>query len=229
MLLRCGNKLLRCGSKLLRLEPAEITPVKYGLLYNWYAATDARNIAPAGWNIPSYSEWNLLSLIGIGSGGKLKETGTTYWDSPNTGATNEVGFNARGTGVRGLTGGFFYLNAYGYWWQIPVNVSGSNYLILEYNSASTLVWIGDGGTNYKKIGRAIRYIKDDSNDPETVTGNDGKIYPTVKIGDQVWTACNVAETKYRNGDAIPEVTDNAAWAALTTGALCAYDNDWNNV
>jgi len=39
----------------------------------------------------------------------------------------------------------------------------------------------------------------------------------------------LAETKYRDGSLIPEVTDNTAWAALTTGALCAYDNDWNNV
>jgi predicted transcriptional regulator len=29
--------------------------------------------------------------------------------------------------------------------------------------------------------------------------------------------------------AIPEVTDNTAWAALTTGALCAYNNNWDNV
>ena len=34
---------------------------------------------------------------------------------------------------------------------------------------------------------------------------------------------------HRDGTDIPEVTDNAVWAALTTGAMCAYNNDWNNV
>jgi len=62
----------------------------------------------------------------------------------------------------------------------------------------------------------------------TYTGNDGKIYPTVCIGTQEWVACNIAETKYRDGSNIPEVTDNATWAALTTGALCAYENNWDN-
>jgi uncharacterized protein (TIGR02145 family) len=30
---------------------------------------------------------------------------------------------------------------------------------------------------------------------------------------------------YRNGDPIPQVTDATAWAALTTGAWCYYNND----
>ncbi|MBN1766023.1 MAG: fibrobacter succinogenes major paralogous domain-containing protein [Sedimentisphaerales bacterium] len=32
----------------------------YGLLYNWYAVTDTRNIAPAGWHVPSVEEFNTL-------------------------------------------------------------------------------------------------------------------------------------------------------------------------
>jgi hypothetical protein len=44
-----------------------------------------------------------------------------------------------------------------------------------------------------------------------------------------YIADNLAETKYRAGSDIPIVTDNAEWAALTSGALCAYDNDWTNV
>lgn len=63
----------------------------------------------------------------------------------------------------------------------------------------------------------------------TYVGNDSKVYRTICIGNIEWLADNLAETKCRNGDLIPEVTDNAAWAALTTGALCAYNNDWNNV
>jgi len=59
-------------------------------------------------------------------------------------------------------------------------------------------------------------------------GNDGKVYKTVKIGNQVWLAENLRETQYRNGDVIPNVTDNIKWAHYPTGALCVYDNKISN-
>lgn len=61
--------------------------------------------------------------------------------------------------------------------------------------------------------------------PEIVTDIDGNIYHTVKIGDQVWMAENLKTTKYRNGDPIPNVTDNEAWGDLNSGAYCCYNND----
>ena len=80
---------------------------------------------------------------------------------------------------------------------------------------------------------SIRLIKDSTTlthgQTGTYTGNDGKVYRTICIGTQEWLADNLCETLYRDGSPIPEVTDNATWAALTTGALCAYNNDWNNV
>ena len=53
---------------------------------------------------------------------------------------------------------------------------------------------------------------------------DGNAYPTITIGTQVWMAENLRVTHYRNGNAIPNVTDNSAWAALTSGAYCWYNN-----
>ena len=47
----------------------------------------------------------------------------------------------------------------------------------------------------------------------------------ILIGTQRWTNCNLDVTTYSNGDPIPEVTDPTAWAALTTGAWCYYNND----
>ena len=49
--------------------------------------------------------------------------------------------------------------------------------------------------------------------------------PTVVIGTQQWTDKNLDVLTYRNGDLIPQVTDPTAWAALTTGAWCYFNND----
>ena len=54
---------------------------------------------------------------------------------------------------------------------------------------------------------------------------DGYRYKGVSIGDQCWFAENLRTTVYADGSAIPEVTDNSAWAGLSTGARCAYYND----
>ena len=50
----------------------------------------------------------------------------------------------------------------------------------------------------------------------------------VTIGTQVWTSQNLDVAIYRNGDVIPQVQDKQAWAKLTTGAWCYYDNDASN-
>ena len=59
----------------------------------------------------------------------------------------------------------------------------------------------------------------------TVTDFDGNVYETVRIGNQVWMTKNLQVTHYRNGEAIPNVTDQTAWDALSTGAYCNYSND----
>jgi uncharacterized protein (TIGR02145 family) len=61
-----------------------------------------------------------------------------------------------------------------------------------------------------------------------VADADGNIYSTVRIGSQVWMAENLKTTKYNDGVAIPNVTDATAWAALTTGAYCDYNNTPSN-
>ncbi|MBV5313664.1 MAG: fibrobacter succinogenes major paralogous domain-containing protein [Prolixibacteraceae bacterium] len=64
---------------------------------------------------------------------------------------------------------------------------------------------------------SIRYGK--------VTDIDGNIYRTVIIGNQTWMAENLKTTRYNDGTPIANVTDNAAWAALRTGAYCWYNKD----
>jgi len=52
--------------------------------------------------------------------------------------------------------------------------------------------------------------------------------PSVQIGSQIWQNINLDVPTYRDGTPIPEVTDPTAWAALTTGAWCYYNNDPTN-
>jgi uncharacterized protein (TIGR02145 family) len=218
-------------------------PVKYGLLYNWYAATDARGFTSAGdFVVPSYANWITLAnnIGGIGvAGGKLKEMGFTYFASPNTGATNEVGFYGRGSGSRttlyiGQGLNCFFLTTQNY-------TSIQTYIESLSNTNDSL----SVGVASKTIGATIRLVRpateaeqllDDGTACTPYVGNDGKIYPTVKIGTQVWTAANSCETQFRNGNYIPfnECDDlhsfsNIEWANLETAGCCPYDNDWSNV
>jgi len=52
--------------------------------------------------------------------------------------------------------------------------------------------------------------------------------PTIVIGTQQWMEKNLEVVTYRNGNIIPQVTDPTAWAALTSGAWCYYNNDVAN-
>jgi len=47
----------------------------------------------------------------------------------------------------------------------------------------------------------------------------------VTIGSQIWQTTNLDVTTYSDGTVIPQVTDPTAWANLTTGAWCYYNND----
>ncbi len=105
----------------------------YGALYTWAAAmgdnavssstnpSGVQGVCPDGWHLPSDAEWTeLTDYLGGTSvaGGKLKETGTTHWNSPNTGATNESGFSALPGGYRYYSdGGSYYMGDYGDWWS----------------------------------------------------------------------------------------------------------------
>ena len=62
----------------------------------------------------------------------------------------------------------------------------------------------------------------------TVTDNSGNTYKTIQIGTQMWMAENLKTSRFNDGTVIPLVTDNSAWANLTTSAYCWYNNDSNS-
>ena len=83
-------------------------------------------------------------------------------------------------------------------------------------------------------GRKPGFIQVIPNDPEceikyeTVTDIDGNEYRTVKIGEQIWMAENLNTGTYKNGNNIPNVTNNDEWNILKTGAWSYYENDPSN-
>src|SRR5690554_4704895 len=142
----------------------------YGVLYNWTAAMDGeassttnpsgiQGVCPAGWHLPSEAEWTELTnyLGGTGvAGGKLKETGTTHWNTPNTGATNETGFTALPGGLRSGSGAFYNVGYSGYWWSATeVNVTNAwDRLMYGYYSYV------DRGYFNKEVGFSVRCVRD---------------------------------------------------------------------
>ncbi|MDY0143043.1 MAG: FISUMP domain-containing protein [Bacteroidales bacterium] len=142
----------------------------YGVLYNWPAsmagsASSAANpsgvqgVCPTGWHLPSDAEWTQLTdYLGGESvtGDKLKETGTTHWNSPNTDATNETGFTALPGGSRDFDGSFGYIGLYGYWWSATEgNASYAWNRRMSYDNSNVL------RSSYgKELGFSVRCLRD---------------------------------------------------------------------
>lgn len=215
----------------------QFTPVEYGALYNWYAATDGRYIANSGWHVPTHAELQVLDTYLGGyyvSGGHCKESGTTYWLSASAGADNSSGFNGKGAGLRNDTSGTFdSLTFLQRIWSSTSEVwmvSTAWMMSLDYNSD-----IMTNTYQERTIGYSGRILKDSTSLTDgqigTYIGNDGKVYPTICIGTQEWLACNLNETKFRNGDWIhgyelgtyTPIT-NANWAALTSEGMSYYND-----
>ena len=127
----------------------------YGRYYNWYAANNKHQIAPAGWHVPSIAEWetlvNYLGGAGV-AGGKLKESGTTHWRTPNP-ASNTIGFNA-------LPGGILFEidpGRFCYFWSTNET---STYIAASCDLffMSTIAYLPSD--HFKYAGLSIRCIKD---------------------------------------------------------------------
>lgn len=105
--------------------------ITYGKLYNWYAVTDSRGLAPIGFHIPTETEWDTMILClgdtGV-AGGKMKEMGTTHWSNPNTDATNSSGFTGLPAGSRGRNSGLFSsIGNNATWWSVSESISYPDY------------------------------------------------------------------------------------------------------
>lgn len=130
----------------------------YGPLYNWYAVSNSKKICPVGWHVPTDAEWTSVETFLGGSiiaGGKMKESGTFHWLSPNTGATNSSGFTSLPGGCRYLDHTYQYINENGLWWTYTSFNS--------INAWSRYMWYLNEGVDRnptpKKCGLNVRCIK----------------------------------------------------------------------
>jgi uncharacterized protein (TIGR02145 family) len=137
----------------------------YGGLYNWYVAgaytNGGKNVCPTGWHVPTDIQWTTLTLVLGGtniSGGKLKETGTTHWKSPNTGATNETAFTALPGGYRTDWEALFYsIGENGYWWSSTESSTSSKAWCMHLYYNGNYV---DLFNTWEMAGFSVRCIKD---------------------------------------------------------------------
>ena len=132
----------------------------YGRLYTWFAVTDSRNVCPTGWHVPSDEEWSTLGTnLGGYDAGKLRETGTFHWLSPNNGATNETGFTALPGGFRYYDGSYLFNRSAGYWFSSTeysdYTMNHAYIMDIYYNNSS--IYRDDFN---KREGCSVRCIKD---------------------------------------------------------------------
>jgi uncharacterized protein (TIGR02145 family) len=127
----------------------------YGRLYEWSVAQSA---CPAGWHLPDTAEWSkLITLQGgdFAAGGKMKETGSTHWNSPNNGATNSSGFDALPGGCWN-TSVFKDMGNYTYYWSssAPDTTTNAYYYYIMYNSMDIF-----RGSELRTYAHSIRCVK----------------------------------------------------------------------
>jgi uncharacterized protein (TIGR02145 family) len=136
----------------------------YGAIYNWNTVKTGK-LCPTGWHVPTDTEWHTLILyldpgavfatIESVTSGKLKESGTTHWQSPNTGATNESGFTALPGGDRDVPGPFYDIRLGGYWWSSTEEGGNAWYRHMYYLNSNVFRSYCD-----KRAGFSVRCLKD---------------------------------------------------------------------
>lgn len=155
----------------------------YGALYNWYAVNNQNGFCPAGFRVPTDSEWTqLVDYLGTngfpnntqtnGAGNALKSCRQV--NSPHTGECNTsehprwsqsqvyngfdaYGFSAFPAGGRYFNGDFSAMGSHTAWWSITEDYTQDVWTRHLYTYAGYL----DRGPLVKRCGVSIRCIRDE--------------------------------------------------------------------
>lgn len=209
-----------------------------GYWYNHEAVADARGIANSGWSMSTQSDWNVLKSYVSNNVTGLKEQ--NVWETFGfVGGDNSYGFSAYPSGYVGDEAYDPFPGTHpdsAVFMSLPE--ATTNYMqIIPF-------WTNTSFNNYSLEGdpltwaSAVRLVRsatteeqgyDDGTNLANYVGNNGVEYKTVKIGTQVWTAENLIETEFANGDPITLVEDSTTWYADTTPKYMYPKNNQTNV
>jgi len=149
---------------------------KFGALYNWYVVHTGK-LAPAGWHVPTDSEWEVMQsylvMHGYNYDGTTDTTNNeiaialaakTDWYSDTITGTigknltnnNSSGFSAIPGGYRNYNGYFYLIGNSGSWWSATEFYAASAYyrnlFYVNYNLFTYL--------NNKGCGFSVRLVRD---------------------------------------------------------------------
>jgi uncharacterized protein (TIGR02145 family) len=171
----------------------------YGRLYTWYALTDTRSICPAGWHVPTFTEWTTLENYLIANGfnfdgtitdnkiAKALASSTLWSSSTEIGAVgntdypekrNATGFTALPAGIRYTNGLFDGITVWGEWW-LTTTYALDLALVRIITNSDFMV----GGMQYPmKDGYSVRCLKNLSTDITNPLNSKIEIYPNPVSG-----------------------------------------------
>lgn len=133
----------------------------FGLLYNWYAVNDSRNIAPAGWHVATREEWEaLVDTLGgpIDAGIKMVDISSDHWKNPDPSATNESGFSVLPAGLREFNGEFRLKGSLALFWTSTRSSRNGYSEVIEIQTNRSY-YVSIPISSWKK-GYSVRCIKD---------------------------------------------------------------------
>jgi uncharacterized protein (TIGR02145 family) len=156
-------------------DSASVYKSRFGAFYNGFTIIKG-NLCPAGWHVPSDQDWTVLTTYLGGeniAGGKLKEAGTTNWNEPNNGSTNETGFTARAGGSISDNGSNWYIKSYSFWWSSSIN--NEKYLWtrdINFNVSSINRSYAD-----MQVGNSVRCVSDATGEAANPINSDEHKHP----------------------------------------------------
>lgn len=187
----------------------------------WMGVNAINNPCPTGYRLPTVVELNQEK---------------SSWTTNNASGAISSSLHFALAGSRDVyTGAFSNLGGVGYYWSSDVNGVDAQALSIGASNAD-ITFVQRG------VGMSVRCIKDESltglvhscgadnvhNSNLTygsMTDQDGNNYKTIVIGGREWMAENLKVSHYRNGDAIPVLSDSTAWVNTSSGATSWYNND----
>jgi uncharacterized protein (TIGR02145 family) len=132
---------------------------RFGKLYNWFAVSaTTNNVCPTGWHVPTNAEWDILiNYLGGNevAGSKMKQVGTSNWNSPNDISTNSSLFTALAGAARYSDGNFGAIGHDGNFWSSTENDTSNSWLVYFNQSA-----IAGKSDQSKKWGLSVRCLRD---------------------------------------------------------------------